>query len=133
MDAMDSWKAQRTAQALDGLVNQQRMSARLAALEIALAFELRAHEATRRQLARANEQLEQIRSRTQRVATDGVMVCEVHGIEVWCHFETHEDGVTVTDVFVEPDQSIYDLMDPKDADHLAGQIADSLEAEARNA
>ena len=114
------------------LIAQDEKTRRIHNLETALSYEVRAHAATKRELTKALERIAHICSRTQRIATDGVMVCDVRGIELWCHYEAHEDGLTITDVYVEPDQSIYDLMSARDSDCLAGQIADVLEEESRN-
>lgn len=121
MDAMDSWKAQRTAQALDGLVNQQRMSARLAALEIALAYEVEAHIAAKNELTTLRAKVAAQEANTQRAVAGGSAVAlKVSGVELFVH---HADG-EVTAVFAEPDQDLCALLGSKEVQNLEWMLED---------
>ena len=126
MDATEAWKAQRTAQALDGLVQQQRMSQRLAALELALTYEVEAHRAAKALVLQLEEKL---RAVTAGPAT--AVECEMHGVPLWVTYSMFEGEITVERITVEHDRDISDLLSGKDVWILGTQIMDMLDAEER--
>ena len=124
MDATEAWKAQRTAQALDGLVQQQRMSQRLAALELALTYEVEAHRAAKARITQLESQLI-----TLKAGPADAVECEMRGVPVWVTYSLFDGDITVERITVEHGCDISDLLSGKDVWILGTQIMDKLDAE----
>lgn len=103
------------------LVAQSDQARRLAALECALAFEVNAHCAAKARITQLEARIRQLET-----GPSGAEVCEIHGVEVFACYEVIDGDVSVTSVHVEAGADISRLLDAKDQDLLAGQIADAL-------
>ena len=122
MDATEAWKAQRTAQALDGLVQQQRMSQRLAALELALTYEVEAHRAAKARITQLESQLV-----TVKAGPADAIECDMKGVPLWVTYVNDSEGVKVDRITVEHGQDISELFSRHDLYIIGTQVADTLE------